>query len=152
MSASGTKQTLICDGNRIVAYNPYHRLICIFSIFNVPTNVPTYLLHLKLLNCDLLPSFLLVILSVSVPWQTYIMADGGCTPSLEFTPPLCCRYYLPLHSLYFFSAKIFQNENLRMIAFGTKWMFGIPTDVLRLGLSVVWFSADFSIQKLPNQG
>jgi len=27
-------------GNRIVAYNPYHRLIYIFSIFDVPANVP----------------------------------------------------------------------------------------------------------------
>jgi len=32
------------DGNRIVAYNPYHRLVYIFSIFNVPTNVPADLL------------------------------------------------------------------------------------------------------------
>jgi len=31
-------------GNRIVACNPYHRLIYIFSIFNVPTNVPADLL------------------------------------------------------------------------------------------------------------
>ena len=31
-------------GNRIVACNPYHRLIYILSIFNVPTNVPADLL------------------------------------------------------------------------------------------------------------
>jgi hypothetical protein len=31
-------------GNLIVAYNPYHRLIYIFSIFNLPTNVPADLL------------------------------------------------------------------------------------------------------------
>ena len=48
-------------GNRIVTYNPYHRLFYVFSIFNVPTNVPTSILRLNPLNCDLLPSFLLVI-------------------------------------------------------------------------------------------
>ncbi len=31
-------------GNRIVACNPYHRLIYVFSIFNVPANVPADLL------------------------------------------------------------------------------------------------------------
>ena len=37
---------ILGGGNRIAAYNPYHRLIYIFSIFNVPTNVPADLLAL----------------------------------------------------------------------------------------------------------
>jgi len=44
-SAFGTKQTLILGGgNRIVACNRYYKLIYIFSIFNVPANVPADLL------------------------------------------------------------------------------------------------------------
>jgi len=31
-------------GNRIVACNPYHRLLYIFSIFKIPENVPADLL------------------------------------------------------------------------------------------------------------
>ena len=37
-------EQLMGGENRIVAYNPYQRLIYIFSIFNVPTNVPADLL------------------------------------------------------------------------------------------------------------
>ncbi len=49
MSAFGTKQTCFFfqgGGTRIVACNRYHRLIYIFSIFNVPANVPADLLAL----------------------------------------------------------------------------------------------------------
>jgi len=42
MSAFGAKQ--MGGGNRIVACYPYHRLIYIFYIFNIPTNVPADLL------------------------------------------------------------------------------------------------------------
>jgi len=49
MSAFGTKQIVnslkkMGGGNRIVACNRYHRLIYVFSIFNIPTNVPADLL------------------------------------------------------------------------------------------------------------
>jgi len=44
MSAFVTKQTIMGGGNRIEACNPYHRLIYVFSIFNIPTNVPADLL------------------------------------------------------------------------------------------------------------
>jgi len=36
-------------GNRIVACNPCHRLIYIFSIFNIPTDLPTN--SLALIGC-----------------------------------------------------------------------------------------------------
>jgi hypothetical protein len=44
MSAFGAKKKFMGGGNRIAACNPYHRLIYIFSIFNVPANVPADLL------------------------------------------------------------------------------------------------------------
>jgi hypothetical protein len=49
MSAFVTKQTIMGGGNRIVAYNLYHRLIYVFSILKIPTNIPSN--SLALVGC-----------------------------------------------------------------------------------------------------
>jgi hypothetical protein len=60
MSFFGTKQTLILGGgNRIVACNPYHRLVYVFSIFNVQTN----LLCLKFLEMLLIIRHNIILIS-----------------------------------------------------------------------------------------